>query len=105
MASSLELSVLQTGKNQSALPSGREGQVRQARVENSGMRWLKQILLTFPRRGVERNKACREEGEEGRGGGLLDYRGRARGIGWLEDGPRLMGWKCMIAGPDPTGLP
>ena len=28
--------------------------------------WLKEILLTFPRQGVEWNKACREEGEERR---------------------------------------
>jgi hypothetical protein len=26
--------------------------------------WLKEILLTFPRQGVEWNKACREEGKE-----------------------------------------
>jgi hypothetical protein len=32
----------------------------------------KEILLTFPRQGVELNKACREEGEKGRGGGILN---------------------------------
>ena len=36
---------------------------------------LKEILLPFPRQGVEWNKASREEGEEERGGGLLNYRG------------------------------
>jgi hypothetical protein len=31
-------------------------------------------LLTFPLQGVELNKACREEGEKGRGGRLVNYR-------------------------------
>ena len=35
-------------------------------------------LLTFPLQGVELNKACREEGEKGRGGGLVNYRGTER---------------------------
>jgi hypothetical protein len=32
--------------------------------------WPKEILLTFPLQGVELNKACREEGEKERGGGI-----------------------------------
>jgi len=31
--------------------------------------WLKEILLTFPRQGVEWDKVCREEGEEGQAAG------------------------------------
>jgi hypothetical protein len=56
------------------------------------VRWLKEILLTPSRLGVQWNKACREEGGEGKGGGALNYRGtprRVRGedVEQLEDGP------------------
>ena len=52
----------------------------------------KEILLTSSRQGVQWNKACREEGGEGKGGGALNYRGthrhvRLEDIEQLEDGP------------------
>jgi hypothetical protein len=66
--------------------------------------WLKEIFLTFPRQGVEWNRACREEEEKGRGSGLLNHggrpcRARTEAIEQLGDGPdTTRKWRVMMLG-------